>query len=241
MKEIRYFYVPNAASVGELPEEEAKHAVRVLRLQSGDRMVLVDGEGGLFDAEVSVASGKHCLYNILETLPYEREWRGRISLAIAPTKMMDRMEWMAEKATEIGFDEISFLDCKFSERKTLRTDRVERIVVSAMKQSHKACKPVVNEMCGFREFVVREREGRKFIAHCYDEVARRDLFDELSAMDAETPVTVLVGPEGDFSIDEVRLAMEHGYESISLGRSRLRTETAGLSAVMMANLSKRRG
>lgn len=241
MKEIRYFYVPNAASVGELPEEEAKHAVRVLRLQSGDRMVLVDGEGGLFDAEVSVASGKHCLYNILETLPYEREWRGRISLAIAPTKMMDRMEWMAEKATEIGFDEISFLDCKFSERKTLRTDRVERIVVSAMKQSHKACKPVVNEMCGFREFVAREREDRKFIAHCYEEVARRDLFDELSAMDAETPVTVLVGPEGDFSIDEVRLAMEHGYESISLGRSRLRTETAGLSAVMMANLSKRRG
>ena len=240
MKEIRYFYVPNAASVGELPEEEAKHAVRVLRLQSGDRMVLVDGEGGLFDAEVSVASGKHCLYNILETLPYEREWRGRISLAIAPTKMMDRMEWMAEKATEVGFDEISFLDCKFSERKTLRTDRVERIVVSAMKQSHKACKPQVNEMCGFREFVARECEGRKFIAHCYEEVARRDLFDELSAMDAETPVTVLVGPEGDFSIDEVRLAMEHGYESISLGRSRLRTETAGLSAVMMANLSKRR-
>jgi len=241
MKEIRYFYVPNAASVGELPEEEAKHAVKVLRLQSGDRMVLVDGEGGLFDAEVSVASGKHCLYNILESLPYEREWRGRISLAIAPTKMMDRMEWMAEKATEVGFDEISFLDCKFSERKTLRTDRVERIVVSAMKQSHKACKPVVNEMCGFKEFVSKEREGRKFIAHCYEEVARRDLFDELSAMDAETPVTVLVGPEGDFSIDEVRLAMEHGYESISLGRSRLRTETAGLSAVMMANLSKRRG
>ncbi|WP_333579183.1 RsmE family RNA methyltransferase, partial [Leyella stercorea] len=118
--------------------------------------------------------------------------------------------------------------------------RVERIVVSAMKQSHKACKPMVNEMCGFREFVAREREGRKFIAHCYEEVARRDLFDELSAMDVETPVTVLVGPEGDFSIDEVRLAMEYGYESVSLGRSRLRTETAGLSAVMMANLSKRR-
>ena len=241
MKEIRYFYVPNAASVGELPEEEAKHAVRVLRLQSGDRMVLVDGEGGLFDAEVSVASGKHCLYNILETLPYEREWRGRISLAIAPTKMMDRMEWMAEKATEIGFDEISFLDCKFSERKTLRTDRVERIVVSAMKQSHKACKPVLNEMCGLREFVAREREGRKFIDHCYEEVARRDLFDELSAMDAETPVTVLVGQEGDFSIDEVRLAMEHGYESISLGRSRLRTDTAGQCAVIIGNISNRLG
>lgn len=240
MKEIRYFYVPNAATVGELPEEEAKHAVKVLRLQSGDRMVLVDGEGGLFDAEVSVASGKHCLYNILETLPYEREWRGSISLAIAPTKMMDRIEWMAEKATEIGFDEISFLDCKFSERKTLRTDRVERIVVSAMKQSHKACKPVVNEMCSFKDFITKEREGRKFIAHCYAEVDRKDLLDELATIDAETPVTVLVGPEGDFSIDEVKLAMDHGYESISLGRSRLRTETAGLSAVMMVNLSKRR-
>ena len=187
-----------------------------------------------------MASGKHCLYNILETLPYEREWRGRISLAIAPTKMMDRIEWMAEKATEIGFDEISFLDCKFSERKTLRTDRVERIVVSAMKQSHKACKPVVNEMCSFKDFITKEREGRKFIAHCYAEVDRKDLFDVLATIDAETPVTVLVGPEGDFSIDEVKFAMDHGYESISLGRSRLRTETAGLSAVMMANLSKRR-
>lgn len=240
MKEIRYFYVPNAASVGELPEEEAKHAVKVLRLQCGDRLVLVDGEGGLFDAEVSVASGKHCLYNILATLPYEREWCGRISLAIAPTKMMDRIEWMAEKATEIGFDEISFLDCKFSERKTLRTDRVERIVISAMKQSHKACKPMVNEMCSFKDFVARERDGRKFIAHCYEEIERRDLFDELSTIDAEIPITILVGPEGDFSIDEVKLAMEYGYESITLGRSRLRTETAGLSAIMMANLSKRR-
>ena len=104
MKEVRYFYVPNAASAGELPEEEAKHAVRVLRLQSGDRMILADGEGGLFDAEVSMASGKHCMYNILEQLPCEREWNGRITLAIAPTKMMDRIEWMAEKATEIGFD-----------------------------------------------------------------------------------------------------------------------------------------
>lgn len=109
-----------------------------------------------------------------------------------------------------------------------------------MKQSHKACKPVVNEMCSFKDFITKERDGRKFIAHCYAEVDRKDLFDELATIDAETPVTVLVGPEGDFSIDEVKLAMNHGYESISLGRSRLRTETAGLSAVMMVNLSKRR-
>ena len=240
MKEVRYFYVPNAASAGELPEEEAKHAVRVLRLQSGDRMILADGEGGLFDAEVSMASGKHCMYNILEQLPCEREWNGHITLAIAPTKMMDRIEWMAEKATEIGFDELDFLDCKFSERKTLRTDRVERIVVSAMKQSHKAHKPMVGEMEPFGDFVVRPREGRKFIAHCYQEFKRDDLFRELQQLDVDEDVTVLVGPEGDFSADEVKLALTRGYRSISLGNSRLRTETAGLMAVTMAQITKRK-
>lgn len=240
MKEIRYFYVPDAANAGELPEEEVKHAVKVLRIQCGDKLVLVDGEGGIFDAEVSVVSAKRCLYNILDSHQYEREWHGRISLAIAPTKMVERIEWMAEKATEIGFDELAFLNCKFSERKTIRTDRIERIVVSAMKQSHKACKPIVHDMCSFKDFVSAEREGRKFIAHCYDEVERKDFFDTISDIDKQTPITILVGPEGDFSIDEVELALKNGYESISLGRSRLRTETAGLSAVMMANLSKRK-
>ena len=240
MKEVRYFYVPNAANAGELPDEEAKHAVRVLRLQSGDHMYLVDGKGGLFDAEVSMASGKHCLYNIIETIPCEREWYGRITLGIAPTKMMDRIEWMAEKATEIGLDEIAFLDCRFSERKSIRTDRVERIVTSAMKQSHKAWLPVVDELAKFENFVSATRDGRKFIAHCYNEIERKDLFDELNATPVDTPVTILVGPEGDFAIDEVRLAIENGYVPVSLGRSRLRTETAGLSAIMMSNLSKRK-
>lgn len=239
MKEARYFYVPDAANAGELPEEEAKHAVRVLRLQSGDHMFLVDGIGGLFEAEVSVASGKHCLYNIINRLPYRREWNGHITLAIAPTKMMDRMEWMAEKATEMGLDDITFLDCKFSERKTIRTDRIEKIVVSAMKQSHKAYKPVVGGMTPFNDFVAHSREGARYIAHCYNEVPRVDFFSELQDLSADTPVTIMVGPEGDFSIDEVRLAVSKGFKSVSLGRSRLRTETAGLSAVFMANLSKR--
>lgn len=239
MKEARYFYVPDAANAGELPEEEAKHAVRVLRLQSGDHMFLVDGIGGLFEAEVSMASGKHCMYNIINRLPYRREWNGHITLAIAPTKMMDRMEWMAEKATEMGLDDITFLDCKFSERKTIRTDRIEKIVVSAMKQSHKAYKPVVGGMTPFNDFVAHSCEGTRYIAHCYNEVPRVDLFSELQNLSADTPVTIMVGPEGDFSIDEVRLAVSKGFKSVSLGRSRLRTETAGLSAVFMANLSKR--
>ena len=242
MKEVRYFYVPDAANQTELPPEEATHALRVLRLKAGDEIFLMDGEGVFYRAEVSMASSKHCLYDVLDTMPQERAWNGRIHLAIAPTKMMDRIEWMAEKCTEIGFDEISFLNCKFSERKVLRADRIEKIVVSAVKQSHKAWKPLVNDLTTFKEFITAPRQGRKFICHCYEEVEKKDFFSELSQPyeGADGDVTVLVGPEGDFSIDEVRLALENGYESVSLGTSRLRTETAGLVAVTMANLARRK-
>ena len=244
MKEVRYFYVPNAAQETELPQEEATHALRVLRLKAGDEIFLMDGEGAFYRAEVSLATNKRCIYEILESMPQQRAWQGHIHLAIAPTKMMDRIEWMTEKATEIGFDEISFLNCKFSERKNLRADRIEKIVISAVKQSHKAWKPVVNDMQGFKEFITTPRPGRKFICHCYEEVEKKDFFAELQKpWNAEQPedadVTVLVGPEGDFSIDEVRLALENGYESVSLGTSRLRTETAGLAAVHMAYLNRR--
>ncbi len=242
MKEVRYFYVPDAAHQTELPPEEATHALRVLRLKAGDEIFLMDGEGVFYRAEVSMASSKHCLYDVLDTMPQQRAWNGRIHLAIAPTKMMDRIEWMAEKCTEIGFDEISFLNCKFSERKVLRADRIEKIVVSAVKQSHKAWKPVVNDLTTFKEFITSPRQGRKFICHCYEEVEKNDFFTELSQPyeGADGDITVLVGPEGDFSIDEVRLALENGYESVSLGTSRLRTETAGLVAVTMANLARRK-
>ena len=161
---------------------------------------------------------------------------------IAPTKIIDRIEWMAEKATEIGFDELSFLNCKFSERKKMRVDRIDKIVVSALKQSHKAWKPIVRDIVPFKKFVSEARPGRKFICHCYEEIEKKDLFLELQQpYDDDGSVTVLIGPEGDFSIDEVRLAMEYGYESASLGSSRLRTETAGLMAVAMSNLSRRNG
>ena len=138
MKEARYFYVPNAATGRELPEEEAAHAVRVLRLQEGDEMVLMDGEGCFYQAEVTIATPKHCLYRITNTLPQQPQWKGHLHLAIAPTKMMERIEWMTEKAVEIGVDEISFLRCQFSERKVIKLPRVEKIAVSAMKQSRKA-------------------------------------------------------------------------------------------------------
>lgn len=243
MKEMRYFYVPDAASKGELPAEEAVHALRVLRLREGDEIRLLDGVGHVYEARVSLASSKHCLYEIQDCRLEDKTWRGDIHLAIAPTKMMERIEWMAEKATEVGFDELTFLDCRFSERKTIRTDRIEKIVCAAVKQSRKAWMPRVNAMTGFKAFVSQPFSGRKFIAHCYEEFPRTDFFNALQGQKeaACRDILVLVGPEGDFSADEVRYAIEDcGFTSISLGESRLRTETAGLSAVMMAQLALRR-
>lgn len=238
MKEVRFFYVPDAAQVNELPADEAMHAMRVLRLKGGDELFLMDGVGNFYRAQVTIAATHHCYYEILEVLPQERQWKGHFHLAIAPTKMMDRIEWMVEKATEVGVDEISFLNCAFSERRVVKNPRVEKIIVSAMKQSHKAWKPVLNEMSTFAHFIEQPRSGVKYIAHCYDEIPRVNLFDELRKTPDETEMTVLIGPEGDFSIDEVRQAVDHGYQSVSLGTSRLRTETAGLAAVMMMQLSK---
>ena len=225
MKEARYFYVPDVCTRKELPENEALHAIRVLRLSAGDEMFLMDGRGAFYRATVSLISKKHCCYSIEETLPQEKGWNGQIHLAIAPTKMMERMEWLAEKATEIGFDELSFLNCKFS--------------VAATKQSRKPWKPQVNDMQNFAGFIGKPRAGHKYIAHCYNEIERHDFLNLVQALPPDEAVTVLIGPEGDFSIDEVRLALAHGYESVSLGNSRLRTETAGLMSVAMAQITKR--
>ncbi len=237
MKETRYFYVPDAQHQQELPEEEAAHAVRVLRLTKDDEMMLMDGEGSFYRAVVTDTSSRHCKYRIVETMLQEPAWNGHFHLAIAPTKLMDRMEWMAEKATEVGFDELSLLDCQFSERRVVKTPRIEKIVISAVKQSRKAWKPMVHEMQSFKSFVNSHSSGRRYIAHCYEEVPRVNLFDELRKPCDEKDVIVMVGPEGDFSIDEVRMAVAKGFVSVDLGKSRLRTETAGLTAVMMMQLA----
>jgi len=239
MKEARYFYVPDAASQTELPSEEATHATRVLRLKEGDELFLMDGVGNFYRATLTIASSHHCYYDIQEVLPQQPLWKGRLHLAIAPTKLMDRIEWMTEKVTEVGIDELSFLDCQFSERKIVKQPRIEKIVVAAMKQSRKAWKPVVNEMMCFSAFITTPREGRKYIAHCYEEIPRTYLFDELQQPTSTADATVLIGPEGDFSITEVKQAVDAGYVSVHLGPSRLRTETAGLSALMMMQLSQK--
>lgn len=237
MKEARYFYVPDAENITELPVEEAMHALRVLRLKSDDEMFLMDGEGNFYRAVVTLAATKHCMYEIKEKIPQEKTWNGNICIAMAPTKMMDRTEWFAEKATEIGVDELTFLNCKFSERKVMRTVRLDKIIISAMKQSRKPWKPVLSPLTPFKDFIKKERGGLKFIAHCYNEVESVDLYDSLLEHKGENEdVTILIGPEGDFSIDEVKMAIENGYIPVSLGKSRLRTETAALYAAMTAQL-----
>ena len=239
MKEARYFYVPNATEDNELPTDEAIHAIRVLRLKIGDDIFLIDGKGNFYEAVVTLANSKHCLYKITQTLVQNKTWKGHIHLAIAPTKDISRIEWLVEKATEIGFDEISFLNCQFSERKNLRIDRIERIVISAMKQSRKAWKPSVNNMLSFEDFMQKEVTGQKFICHCYNEIEKTDFFSNINNSGLFEDITVLIGPEGDFSINEVHQALQQQYKSTTLGNSRLRTETAGLAAVLMANLANR--
>lgn len=240
MKEIRYFYAPQATMTDELPQDEATHAIRVLRMQPGDTIYLIDGKGAFHHAEITLVTNKKCMYRILESVPQERSWTNNIHLAIAPTKMMERMEWMAEKITEIGFDRLSFLSASFSERTKLRVDRIEKIVVSAVKQSRKAHMPEVVDIQDAKTFINAPCSGHKYICHCYDEFPKKQLFAELSAITDEEDVTIMVGPEGDFSVEEVRMALAHGFESVSLGESRLRTETAGLMAVAMANLAFRK-
>jgi 16S rRNA (uracil1498-N3)-methyltransferase len=243
MKETRFFFVPDARNRVELPQDEANHATRVLRLAEGDDFFIMDGEGYFFRAIITVATNHRCLYKIIDIMPQERAWEGHIHLAMAPTKLNDRTEWFAEKATEIGLDELSFLDCKFSERRVIKCERIDKILISAVKQSHKAWKPILNEMTPFVRFVQQERKGDKFICHCYNqedigEGEEKPLLMDVLRRGVET--TVMVGPEGDFSIDEVRLALKNGYRSVSLGTSRLRTETAALVAVHMMQLKNQK-
>lgn len=240
MKETRYFYVPDAASTNELPAEEAAHALRVLRLESGDEVFLIDGAGCFFKAQLTLVTKGRCLYDIVERLPQEKTWNGRIAVAMAPTKVIDRVEWTLEKATEIGVDEFSLLNCAFSERRNVKLERLDKIVVAAVKQSRKAWKPLLNDLQPFENFVKQPRKGAKYIAHCYAEIDKKDLYGELLQLNGDEEVTILIGPEGDFSIDEVHLAMSKGYVPVSLGQSRLRTETAALAATMIAQLAFRK-
>ena len=223
---MHVFYTPDILTKAELPEEEAAHCTRVLRLSEGDEITLTDGNGYFYQAEISAASNKRCSVIIKETTFQEPLWPCHLHIAMAPTKNMDRNEWFAEKATEIGFSELTFLNCRYSERKVIKNERIEKILISAMKQSLKARLPKLNEMVDFDKFITGNFEGQKFIAHCYE----AEKIHLLHACPSHSDVLVLVGPEGDFSLDEVRLALDNQFKAVTLGNSRLRTETAGVVA-----------
>lgn len=221
------FYCKDIQSCPELSEEDSGHAVRVLRHVEGDEITVVDGEGHFYRCAITAAHPKHCGVQIL-SVEEEQHWPYRVELAVAPTKNLDRMEWWLEKATEMGLDRFIPLKCRCSERKELKTERMRKIAVSAMKQSLKATLPEIDGMTDIKAFLREPFEGQKFIAHCMKDAPRKLLSHEIKPGAA---VRVLIGPEGDFTPEEVQMAFANGYVPVSLGEQRLRTETAALASV----------
>ena len=207
----------------ELEEQESKHAIRVLRLVRDDRVILVDGRGGWYEAAIIDDHPKRCKLQIQSYTPDYRPLSYSLHLAVAPTKILDRFEWFLEKATEIGISEITPLICGRSERRQVKYERLEKILVSAMKQSLKAYKPKLNKPVAMEEFLRTDYHGTLGIAHCYP-LERKGIKE----LDHSGTYTLMVGPEGDFTEEEVSRALKAGYLPFHLGDSRLRTETAAL-------------
>jgi len=230
---MQIFYAPDIVSnTYTLPEEESKHCIRVLRLNTGDEITLIDGKGNLFTASISNPNPKRCEVIVTDVKTEFGKRNFYLHIAIAPTKNIERLEWFLEKATEIGIDEITPILCDRSERKVVNIDRLDKIIISAVKQSIKAYVPKLNEMISLKHFLNQNIEGQKFIAHC-NSWELPPLKDNLQP---NSKVTILIGPEGDFTPSEVEQCLKKGFQEISLGASRLRTETAGIVACHIANL-----
>ena len=225
------FYCPDIATTLTLGEEDSKHCVKVLRMAEGDTLEVVDGNGNLYACRITMAHPKRCAVEVLESSHQPPHWGCRIVLGIAPTKNLDRIEWLVEKCVEMGVDRIIPLRCHNSERTVLKTERIRKIMVSAMKQSLKATLPRLDEMTPVEQVIAEPWSGVRCIAYCDEQLpreARRTLADVYTA---GQDVMVLIGPEGDFSPEEVQAATAAGFSAVTLGESRLRTETAGMVAV----------
>ena len=228
---MHLFYTKDIqGDIAFLHEEEALHCANVLRKKRGDAISLVDGTGGRYDGVLEEVQKKRCVLKIEKSTfePQFRQWN--LHIAIAPTKNMDRTEWFLEKAVEIGIDKFTPLLCEHSERKILRLDRLEKIAISAMKQSLQSRLPEIAPLCPFKNFVFKKdvTTEQVFIAHCHDDDAKKLL---LHNCHPGKNVCVMIGPEGDFSEAEIALAVQNGIVPVSLGTNRLRTETAALFAL----------
>lgn len=224
---MNVFYLPEiSGNIGELNQEESGHCIRVLRLHKGDKIHVMNGKGLIFEAIVSVPDPKLCKIEIIKELSTRIRRPYQLSIAIAPTKNIDRFEWFLEKSTEIGIDRIIPVICQHSERKEIKNERLEKLLISAMKQSGQPLLPELSRPVTFKALMNQHFDGDKFIAHCED-TDKNELKNEI------TPgknVMMLIGPEGDFDTSEIKLAVENGFRPVSLGDSRLRTETAGIVA-----------
>lgn len=236
---MHLFYEPHILTNGGiLSEDESKHCVKVLRHNNGDAIQIIDGKGTRVTATITDASPKACQVKIENTetgqVPLQQ-----CHIAIAPTKSSDRFEWFLEKSTELGVNQITPLLCRQSERKQIKPQRLERVITAATKQSLRLWRPALEEMTPIRNFLEKDfSDAAKFIAYCEEE-DRKELIDELKKTEGKKEIVVLIGPEGDFSEEEIRLAKEQGFIPVSLGPNRLRTETAGIAACMMVNLEVR--
>ena len=225
------FYCPDIADTLTLGEEDSKHCVKVLRMGEGDTIEVVDGNGNLYTCRISMAHPKRCAIEVLDMEQQPPHWGHRIVLAIAPTKNLDRIEWLVEKCVEMGVDRIIPLRCHNSERTVLKTERLKKIMVAAMKQSLKATLPQLDEMTSIMDVIAEGVEGTRCIAYCDAMLPREQRRTLPSVYRPGSDVMVLIGPEGDFSPEEVQAATTAGFVPVTLGESRLRTETAGLMAV----------
>lgn len=218
------FFCPDILKSPILPEQESQHCVKVLRTKEGQILTVTDGKGAFYDCELVQAHPKQCILAIRHRSEVVTNKSFSLHIAFAPTKQMDRNEWFMEKGTEIGIDRFTPLLCRYSERKEIKTERLQKIVVSAMKQSMQAYLPEVERMIPFKELIERPFQGRKFIAHCHN--LPKDKLTQ-SYRKGENAL-ILIGPEGDFSEEEIGQAIDVGFEPISIGETRLRSETAAL-------------
>ena len=224
------FYCPDIATTLALSEEESRHCVKVLRLAEGDTIEVVDGCGTLCECRITQAHAKRCAVDIIHTHQLSPHWRHQLVLAVAPTKHLDRMEWMVEKCVEMGVDRIVPLRCHNSERTELKVERLRKIAVAAMKQSQKVTLPIINDITPLAALLTEPWQGQRFIAYCDAELPREQRMPLARCFKPGDDVMVLIGPEGDFSPDEVNDALARGCVPVTLGQSRLRTETAAVMA-----------
>ena len=229
---MQLFYLNNPEGEIFLSDKESQHATKVLRKKQGDFLDFTDGKGGFYKAEITVAEGRKCRLRIISREQKEKQHNYHLHIAISPTKNIDRFEWFLEKATEIGIDEITPIICERSERKIVRTERCNRILLSAIKQSLKFHLPTLNEAIPFNEFIKVDFDGAKYIAHC--ENLEKETLKKERTIDK---IVVLIGPEGDFTPEEIKNALLNDFKAVNLGTSRLRTETAGIIAVHTINIT----